>query len=349
MFPNGTIRFFDETIVRSTRVSGKLGPVASLPTLIRRTGLLLAVLAGILSASSAEERTWTSSDGRSLEGSLLEAHETEVSIRRSDGRRFTIPLSSLSESDREFVRSRMAELARKEGFRTEPYSEWITGEWIQVPKQDFGLLLQVFGAPDLARREEPVPLFVHLHGAGARANSVEIGEVEIAAQRLAGEEIYEEHPCLILVPTCPPDTYWGDQAAALESLIDRICDSVPIDRNRIYLSGYSMGARGIGQLIERRPHHYAAALFADGEAKMDWVDSTDTALWFTFSGERDLDGARAVAKAYTAAGKTAHFDGFPDHTHNQIHWTLARTEGVYDWCFGQIRGATSDGAAAAAE
>ncbi len=68
---------------------------------------------------------------------------------------------------------------------------------------------------------------------------------------------------------------------------------------------------------------------------MVWVETATTALGFTFSGERNLDGAKAVTDAYTAAGKTAHFDGFPDHTNNQIHWTLAKTEGVYEWFFSQ--------------
>jgi len=70
---------------------------------------------------------------------------------------------------------------------------------------------------------------------------------------------------------------------------------------------------------------------------MSWVEIVDTALWFTFSGVRYLLRAEEVAKAYTSAGKVAHFEGFPDHTHNQIHWTLAKTEGVYDWTFSQVR------------
>ena len=45
---------------------------------------------------------------------------------------------------------------------------------------------------------------------------------------------------------------------------------------------------------------------------MAWVEPVTTALWFTFTRERNLDGSKAVADAYTADGKTAHFGGFPD-------------------------------------
>lgn len=286
------------------------------------------------SLTFAETRTWTSTDGRSLEGSLQSANETEVTVRREDGRTFPIPLASLSQEDQDYVKQHLVDLARADGLNTGPFADKITGEWIKVPKEEYGLLFQIYGTSKLKRLDEGIPLFVHLHGAAARADDVEAGKVEIAPQKLVNE-LYDDYPCLVIVPTCPPDTFWGEHAGALEHIIDTVSDSLPIDRSRIYLSGYSMGARGIGTLIERRPTHYAAALFADGEAKMAWVEPATTALWFTFSGERDLDGAKAVADAYTAAGKTAHFDGFPDHTHNQIHWTLAKTEGVYEWCFSQ--------------
>ncbi len=285
-----------------------------------------------------DSRTWTSAEGRMFEGALQEASETSVLVRRSDGRKFPIPLESLSSEDQAYVRQVLADEVRAEGLESGPFADQVTGEWVKVPKSEQGLLYQIYGSPKLKRLKEPFPLFVHLHGAGARADDAEVGKVEIAPKRLASEEFYGSFPCLIIVPTCPPNTYWGDHAEELEKLIDSLTSSLPIDRNRIYLSGYSMGARGIGTLIERRPHHYAAALFADGEAKQSWVELTDTALWLTFSGERNLDGAKAVADAFTAAGKTSHFEGFPDHTHNQIHWTLAKTEGVYEWCFSQKRG-----------
>ena len=48
-----------------------------------------------------------------------------------------------------------------------------------------------------------------------------------------------------------------------------------------------------------------------------------------FSGDQDSAGAKVVA------GKIDHFDGFPDHIYNQIHWTLPKIEGDYEWCFSQ--------------
>jgi len=306
-------------------------------TLIKHLFLIAAFVLLLPLANADDSRTWTSSAGKSFEGSLQSATETTASVRRSDGRVFEISLDQLSADDQAFVRQTLSDLNRAAGLESGPFAELITDEWVQVPKESYGVLFQIYGTSKLKRLKEPFPLFIHLHGAGSRANEVETGKVEIAPEMLAGEELHDDFPCLIIVPTCPPESNWGDEAGALESLIDTLTNTLPIDRKRIYLSGYSMGARGIGTLIERRPEFYAAGLFADGEAKMSWVEQTDTALWLTFSGERDLEGAKAFSEAYTAAGKTAHFEGFPDHTHNQIHWTLAKTEGVFAWCFSQAR------------
>ncbi|MEM9017067.1 MAG: hypothetical protein AAGC68_08630, partial [Verrucomicrobiota bacterium] len=245
-----------------------------------RIFILVATLATLNTASGAEDaRTWTSTEGKTFSGAIESASTDSVKVRREDGRTFDVPLSKLAQTDRDFVARYLQDQKRSEGLEVGPFASLIDGEWVQVPKESYGVLFQIYGASALKRLKEPFPLFIHLHGAGSRANEVETGKVEIAPQRLASEEIYGEFPCLIIVPTCPPDTNWGDHTKALENLIDSLVNSLPIDRKRIYLSGYSMGSRGIGSLIESRPHHYAAALFADGEAKMQWVDQTDTALW----------------------------------------------------------------------
>ena len=299
--------------------------------------LLMVAWQGDVSAQAGKTRTWTAADGRTLEAELVSATPEAVTVRRTDGQRFELPLTGLSEADQHWVEQHLADQARAKGLEEGPFAERITGEWVKVPAEEYGLVFQLYGSEKLSRLGEPFPLFVHLHGAGGRADDVEAGKVEITAQRLAREEQYEDTPCLIAVPLCPPDTFWGAHVEKLEKIIDALVDSLPIDRDRIYLSGYSMGSRGIGSLLESRPNHYAAAMFADGEAKPEWVEKVDAALWFWYSGERDLAGAEAVAKAYVAAGKTAHFEGFPDFTHNQISWQLAHDEEVFPWIFAQRR------------
>ncbi|MDA7514456.1 hypothetical protein N8513_00490 [bacterium] len=299
----------------------------------------LLIFALLFSPATGEEakRTWTATDGRSFEGKFVSATETEVKISKK-GRPVTVPLKMLSEGDRDFVKEKLAgaELASR-SFETSPFGEFIKDEWVKVPKESYGLVFQVYGTKKMTRSKEPVPLFIHLHGAGARADDVQAGKVEIAPQEVAKEGLYKKNPCLIIVPLCPPDTGWGDQVSKLEAIIDEAIKTAPIDPKRIYISGYSMGARGCDSLIKSRPKFYAAALFADGDANRKWPEMTDTALWMIYSGERDMKKAEEVAKAYQEAGKVVHYEAFPKATHNQIHWKLAKDDKVFPWMFEQVR------------
>lgn len=299
---------------------------------------VLLFLFFLTSSLAAQNRTWQSADGRKIEASLQKWTADKITIRRSDGRVFDLPLAMLGEKDQAYIRQLIADEQRVKGFEEGPYAGAFDGEWMKFPADRHGLVFQLYGTKDLRRSREPVPLFVHLHGAASRAADVETGKVEIAAQRLARDDQYRKTPCIILAPLCPENLYWGDKLSALETVIDDLVSNLPIDRERIYLSGYSMGARGIGSLMESRPDFYAAAMFADGDTKPAWAETFTTALWLWFSGERDLSTAEATAKAFQAAGKLAHFEGFPDLTHNQIHWKLAHDEEVFDWIFSRRRG-----------
>ncbi|MDF1752595.1 MAG: hypothetical protein P1U89_07470 [Verrucomicrobiales bacterium] len=302
---------------------------------------LLTLSLFCLCLTHAQNRTWESSDGRTIEAALQKWTDDQVTLKRADGRVFNLPLSALSDKDKAFVAQLIADESRKGGFSESEYAEAFDGAWVKFPKEKHNLLFQLYGTRDLRKSKSPVPLFVHLHGASSRGSDVETGKVEIAAQRLARGEQYSKAPCVILVPTCPENTSWGDHLPALEAIIDDLTAKLPIDRSRIYLSGYSMGARGIGSMIESRPDFYAAAMFADGATNPEWAKTVNTALWLWFSGERDLAKAEQTAKAFTAAGKLAHFEGFPEFTHNQIHWKLAHDEEVFDWVFQRRLGETA--------
>jgi len=49
-------------------------------------------------------RTWTSSDGRTLEARYLEMVGTKVRIENASGRKFTVPLTGFSSADKEYVK-----------------------------------------------------------------------------------------------------------------------------------------------------------------------------------------------------------------------------------------------------
>ena len=64
---------------------------------------LLFILAITLTAKEPI-RTWTSSDGRTLEARYLEMVGTKVRIENATGRKFTVPLTGFSSADQEYVK-----------------------------------------------------------------------------------------------------------------------------------------------------------------------------------------------------------------------------------------------------
>ncbi len=298
-----------------------------------------------LIAEIGATRTWTSADGRSLEGELLEVNDDGI-VLKVNGRRVPVAMNLLSEEDQSFaaeVAVSIAESAaleeeekvRSKGFEEGPYADLVKGEWIEGDG-GLGLKHQVFIGREVKRKKASpfVPLFIHLHGAGARSDSITLGRVEIASKTITKPDWYEEHPCVVLVPTCPPEPMtWGKDEiqTKLESVIDELIDSLPIDRKRIYLSGYSMGGQGIGKLIERRPDFYAAAVFADGGPKPAWVGKTKTAMWSFYSGERDSSKAPDLQEKFKKEDVEFRFNILPDVKHNSIHWKLANEPKVWEW------------------
>ena len=63
----------------------------------------LTILAVTLTAKEPL-RTWTSTDGRTLEARYLEMIGTKVQIENATGRKFTVPLNGFSSADQEYVK-----------------------------------------------------------------------------------------------------------------------------------------------------------------------------------------------------------------------------------------------------
>ena len=79
---------------------------AFLPGLPMKRFVLLPLV--MLLSAPAWARTWTASDGRTLEGDYVSATDTMVTIRRSDGKSFAVSLAQLSPADRAHVAEQLA-------------------------------------------------------------------------------------------------------------------------------------------------------------------------------------------------------------------------------------------------
>ena len=96
--------------------------------------LRLASLA-LITCASLQARTWTDTQGRTLDAELVSATATEIKVLRTDGRTVTLGIAQLSAADRAFLTQKSASAA--------PAAQ-------SVPSADFNELNTLLGLPLLA-------------------------------------------------------------------------------------------------------------------------------------------------------------------------------------------------------
>lgn len=117
------------------------------------------------------------------------------------------------------------------------------------------------------------PLVVQFHNSGAIGTD-NLGQIDndLPARAWAIPEIRAAYPAFVLVPqfsersanyddpATPRAAFAGPQLAMALELIDSLAASNPIDRQRIYVSGFSMGGSTAWLAALARPDLFAAAL-----------------------------------------------------------------------------------------
>lgn len=99
------------------------------------------------------------------------------------------------------------------------------------------------------------PLVFFLHGAGERGDDLDIA---VRHGYMKNVKQGAEYPFIFIAPQCPDGKYWGCYTESLIAFLDFISDSLPIDKDRIYLTGLSMGGTGTWMLAMAAPERFAA-------------------------------------------------------------------------------------------
>jgi predicted peptidase len=121
------------------------------------------------------------------------------------------------------------------------------------------------------------PLVIFLHGSGERGNDNE-AQLKWGVMNFASDQNMMLHPAIVIAPQCPEKMSWSNFSRGktssdirllaepskpmqlLMGLIHQIMKTMPVDSNRIYITGLSMGGFGTYDAIERYPDLFAAAV-----------------------------------------------------------------------------------------
>jgi predicted peptidase len=306
------------------------------------TLLRLLALALLLTSTQAADppRQWTSSDGKSkFMGNLVEFSDKEVKIRRSDNfNQYRLSLDKLSKEDQGYIRSLLREQHRDAGLKEGVYAAKITGQFVKgVSKQ--GLNYQLWGNPKLdGTKRYPIVIWLHGSGQSGTDNESQLGG---APKIWTTEDNQAGSPCFLLAPQCPSaDIGWKNQVADnLLALIADLTEHLPIDPNRLYLTGSSMGGFGTFSIAAKYPQVFAACVPLCGGGDVKNAEILKQTPFWVFHGDKDdmvpVERSRAIVAAVKqAGGELMKYTELEGAGHGITGIVYPRTD-LHEWLFQQ--------------
>lgn len=211
--------------------------------------------------------------------------------------------------------------------------------------------------PETIENDRSYPLVVFLHGFGERGTDNDSHLAHGIPELLAYARSHDQ-PMFVLAPQHGETPWHPANLLANESFdfpstasepirqtLDLIEDKIkqhPIDTDRIYLTGLSMGAFGVWDLLLRAPDLFAAALPVAGGAPQDAVfASKSTPVWILHGADDQTVHPDHSVRAYSAArnqGLDVQLSLVPGLHHDQSAWRqMYSDQNVLGWLFDQAR------------
>lgn len=184
------------------------------------------------------------------------------------------------------------------------------------------------------------PMILYLHGRSLRGTNLTMLTRYGLPARLQDDGSF---PFIVVAPQLPGGESWTD-TDRLARLVEEIASRYPVDRSRIYLIGYSMGAGGVWRTAVDYP-----GLFAAAAPTAAWTPDPSQAIAAAL---RDLPiridhgtadevapyaRAEAMAEALEAAGVEVAFETYAGADHGELTRIYSQDD-LYAWLLSHRRG-----------
>lgn len=211
--------------------------------------------------------------------------------------------------------------------------------------------------PTEADPGEQFPLVVFLHGAGERGTDGDTALKHLGPV-LATREMRTKHPCYVLAVQCPRDQTWVEPdprtlnptmteqpsmaIRGVMAAMDQVIKDRAVDRERIYLTGLSLGGYGAWDIAIRRPEMFAAVVPICGggdPTKAALLKDTPIQVWHgSLDGSVPVARSRDMVKALKDAGATVDYREIRNGGHDA--WVEAyQPNAAIAFMFKQVRDA----------
>ena len=185
------------------------------------------------------------------------------------------------------------------------------------------------------------PLVVYLHGSAERGN-------DTVSHLKNGVEVLRQWPVIAVAPQCPREdtfggSWYGGESATqrtVVSLVRELSNRRSVDAGRISLIGYSMGAIGLWDVLQRERQLFAAAVPIAGDLNPESARGlVDFPIW-AFHGERDRvvrnESIRRVAALMKHLGGLFRYTELPGVGHDSWQGAFGNAE-LMPWLLAQRR------------
>jgi predicted peptidase len=178
--------------------------------------------------------------------------------------------------------------------------------------------------------KKPLPVIVYLHGGSLRGEDVE----KLRTLGVPGRaEQDPRFPFIVIAPLLPAGEIWTNDDTII-ALLDHVLRTQPADRNRVYLTGHSMGGRGALYVAYKHPDRFAAVVAMSAVSPIaHWgTKLRGVPLWY-FHGVKDAQAPVADADALMDAIKTAGGDVRYTRLDDRDHFILDMydRDDLYAW------------------
>ncbi len=179
------------------------------------------------------------------------------------------------------------------------------------------------------------PLMLFLHGAGERGDNLNLVKTHGPPKLI---EEGRDFPFIVASPQCPRGQTW--RPYELSALVDDLVEHYKVDRDRIYVTGLSMGGTGTWALAAYSPNRFAALvpISCTGDSASA-RRLANVPIWM-FNGAKDpgvpVSAARDTVDGLKRRGSAIRFTVYPNAGHDAWTATYKNPE-LYTWLLSQRR------------
>ena len=199
-----------------------------------------------------------------------------------------------------------------------------------IKEADFNGLRYKIAYPNNLVRTKRYPIIFYMHGAGERGDDLNLIDVYGVFREIKEGKEFE---FICVAPQCDKDIVWYDKLPLVKEFILDFLKNDYVDKEKVFLTGISMGGYMSWQLLMSLPEVFKKAIIFCGGG-MYWNARRIKAEVWAFHGRKDktvlLEESVKMVDAVNNSGGKARLTVYDDAEHNCWTETYRKRE-IYDW------------------